>query len=231
LLLPVDAEHEPLHGYVASALTGLGDDSREAIIFASHNIANVCKTHELYVYQPRKADPLLHPDVSAAQVYRLDRRRVVGADVLFILANRPSFGVGQELEIAASYSKPTVFVMRDDVTLSRMTKGSFANVVGEIVYSGPEDLEKQLAKLLDEKIDKLRQLKKHDKRSHPIPLGSRLAELRQGAGYTLVQVSEMAGVSEALLEAVEDGQYENVGFVVLGKLCPIWHQHSGLSRW
>lgn len=61
---------EPLHGYSASALTGLSSDAREAILFKSKQIADVCKEFEIYVYQPRKAtDPVLNPDVKAEAVY------------------------------------------------------------------------------------------------------------------------------------------------------------------
>src|SRR5205085_552771 len=91
----------PIHGYIATALTGLDADARDAIMFASSKIADLAKGYRLYVYQPRKAtDPLLHSDVSASAVYKLDRKRVLAADLLIVIANRPSFGVGQEIEIA-----------------------------------------------------------------------------------------------------------------------------------
>jgi len=48
------------------------------------------------------------------------------------------------------------------------------------------------------------------------------AELRSGTGYSIAEAADKAGISESLLEAIEDGQYENVGLVVLDKLCSLY---------
>ena len=102
---------KPLHGYVASALTGLSPDIRENVAFITNAVARACKAFDLYVYQPRKVtDPIVHSDIKPEAVYELDRKRVLATDVLVILMNHPSFGVGQEIEIAASRGVPTILL-------------------------------------------------------------------------------------------------------------------------
>src|SRR5438093_9976642 len=81
----VGSSDEPLHGYIATALTGVEEDTREAIAFVSSTIANACKRFEIYVYQPRKvSDPLLNPDLKPETVYSTDRKRVLAADLLIV---------------------------------------------------------------------------------------------------------------------------------------------------
>jgi serine/threonine protein kinase/transcriptional regulator with XRE-family HTH domain len=223
-LMPTgEDEPEPLHGYIATALTGLGPDVREAIVFASHSIVAECKEHELYVYQPRLAsDPVSHSDVSAEEVYRLDRGRVVAADVLFVLANQPSLGVGQEIEIASSYGKPTILIAREGVTVSRMTKGSYANLIGEITYSSPEDLHRKLRELLRTNIGRLRSLRAGLNFRAVTPVADRFSEARKAAGYSLAEAAMQSGISQTLLRAIENGQNDNFGIVIINKLCVLY---------
>jgi serine/threonine-protein kinase len=51
---------KPIHGYIASSLTSLGNDARQVVAFASKTVAEVCKSYNIYAHQPRKAtDPIL----------------------------------------------------------------------------------------------------------------------------------------------------------------------------
>lgn len=209
---------QPLHGYVATALTGLGSDARAHITFASSRIADVAKQHGIYVYQPRRAtDPVLHKDVEPGVVYAMDRARVVGADLLFVMLNKPSFGVGQELEIAATYGKPTLLIMEEGTVVSRMVTGSPANIVHEIVYSTPEDLERKLHRALEgvrPQVEAWRTGAGHKR--HRITLGPKLKEARINCGYSTVgDLAKILGISNRLLEGIENGQIENVGTQVL----------------
>ena len=216
-----ELDYEPLHGYVATALTGLLPDAREAIAFVSSRIAEVAKDHGIYVYQPRKAtDPLLHPDVDAAAVYLLDRHRVVSADVIFFLANQPSFGVGQELEIAATYSKPTILLVREGTTLSRMVTGSFANLLDELVYKTPEDLVRKLKRSLSRHSSTIRQFKATTPPSPQARLGHSLLSARTAAGYqSPEELAAALGISTKIILAIERGDYDNVGVHLLARLC------------
>jgi transcriptional regulator with XRE-family HTH domain len=210
----------PLHGYIATPLTGLSQSDREAIVFTSTKIAEVCKAYEIYVYQPRKAsDPLLHRDIAPEEVYRLDRSRVVRADILFVLANHPSIGVGQELEIAGSYGKPTVLITREDTTISRMATGSHANFLEKFSYSTPEDLEKRLRTCLGRNIERLR---KWRRKKPALDVGAKLEQARQARRYSLEEVVVGLGISESLLSAIERGDNDNPGMAVVERLCQFY---------
>jgi serine/threonine protein kinase/transcriptional regulator with XRE-family HTH domain len=211
----------PVYGYIGTALTGLERDARSHIIFASSKIAETAKKHGLYVYQPRKAtDPLLHPDVEATAVYKLDRKRVVGADLLLLLLNKPSFGVGQELEIAASYGKPTLLISEQGVNVSRMLMGSPANLIDHVVYTTPEDLERKLDKSLERALPKVRRWKQETAKLQKQQLGPRIRELREAAGYrTPADLADAVGLSPQLVAMVESGEFENLGIEVLNRIC------------
>jgi transcriptional regulator with XRE-family HTH domain len=210
------SEFEPVLGYVATALTGLDPDAKEATDFAALKIAEVAKAFGIYVYQPRRfTDPVANPSIDPSLVYRLDKRRVVGADVLFVLANKPSFGVGQELEIAASYAKPTILLSREGSVVSRMMRGSLANLVGEVSYASPEDLETKLRRLLGDAVPQLRTWRQRAGKAGVV-IARRFQALREEAGYaSAAEFAKRVGVPAALVEAIERGEHENIGLQLL----------------
>jgi len=215
---------EPLHGYIATALTGLDVEVKEAVSFVSSRIAEVAKEYELYVYQPRKAsDPLLHPDLSSTAVYLLDRERVLKADVLFVLANRPSFGVGQEVEIAASVGKPMILIVREGTAISRMLTGTFANLIGDqIMYQTPEDLGERLKKLLTLHLDSVRTAKTFRDKPISRKIGARVMSLRVKSGYNEEELAESTGVNIELIKALESQRYEGVSVEVLLRIADVF---------
>jgi len=71
------------------------------------------------------------------------------------LLNHPSFGAGQEIEIAGAYGIPTLLLYRKGAHISRMVTGGLLNLVDEpIVYADPEDLAVRLRKSLEGCIDR-----------------------------------------------------------------------------
>lgn len=208
---------DPLHGYVATPLTGLSSVEAEANAFASSLVAEIAKGHDIYVYQPRRAtDPVLHPDVEATTVHLMDRRRVAGADLLFLLANEPSFGAGQEMEIGASYNKPTIVLARKGTRISRMLLGSFANILEVVYYVSPEDFEAQLKKVLARHVALIRQAKKTSGRLSSLHLEGRLKELRLAAGYESIEAfGEAIGMAPRVLSHLESGELDNPSLHVL----------------
>jgi tRNA A-37 threonylcarbamoyl transferase component Bud32 len=204
---PTDETFEPLHGYVATALTGLDPDARDAVAFAANLIAEVGKHFQIYIYQPRRfTDPLMHADVTPEAVYLQDRKRVLAADVLFVLLNEPSFGVGQEIEIAASIAKPVVLLSRLGTKVSRMVRGSFANIVGEVECSTPEELERGLRRLLQASIGDLRQWKGRSESQPRHALGVQIREWRRNAGFeTVSSFADHLSLPQGALDALEQG--------------------------
>jgi hypothetical protein len=215
-----------MHGYIATALTGLEENAREAVAFGSKLIADVCKLHNIYAHQPRKAtDPILHKDIEPRKVYYFDRKRVLDADLLIIIGNYASFGVGQEIEIASDFGTPTILVAREGVSVSRMVLGSFLNLVGDIIiYSSPEDLEKKLNKCLNDNVDKLKQAKAVRKTKHDYLSKGILVKCREKLGHSLEFVAQNVGISENLLETMENYpiQFHNCSYYILRKLCDFY---------
>lgn len=226
--IPSVSDRRPLRGYVASALTGLPVVTRDFIAFASSKIAEVCKKFEIYVHQPRKAtDPILHKDIKPEVVYALDRKRIVDADVLIVIANDPSFGVGQELEIAGSYGKPVILLRREGVIVSRMVTGGLFNLIDDITYSTPEDLERKLRSSLKNSIESLRSWELRNalmEKSLPAEIGPILRKCREQSNYTLPEAANAAGISSYLLSTIENRpvQFHNVGLCTLINLSNLY---------
>ena len=218
------AAHEeppPLKGYIATALTGLSDVERDEMFAVSNTIAEVSKNYGLYVYQPRKAtDPVVHKDVKAASVYKLDRKRVLTADLLLVVVNRPSIGVGQELEIAGSYGIPTLLISAEGVVVSRMVLGAPTNFVGHLVYESLADLETKLRAALDSVAPEIRAFKKWRANFEPCaPIGAQIRELRRQAGYASSDdFAKAMSLPPSLLGLLESGEYDNVGISVLDRI-------------
>jgi serine/threonine-protein kinase len=209
---------EPLYGYMATALTGA--PNRDAIAFPAKAMADAAREFEIYVYQPRRAtDPVLHADVEPSIVYWLDRQRVEAADVVIALLNEKSFGVGQELEMAAALGKPLILVHREEIGVSRMILGSFANVIGVVKYETPEDLVSRLRAVLRDGVKSIRRARKFAA-PHGVPIGERLRARRLAQGFkSPEEFAEACGISSRFVSAIENGEYRNVGFDVLVGYC------------
>jgi serine/threonine protein kinase/transcriptional regulator with XRE-family HTH domain len=217
---------EPVYGYIATALTGVPGEAKQLITLESHMIANVCKGFEIYLYQPRKiSDPTANKDLSAEAVYEMDRKRVLAAGLLVVIADHPSYGVGQELEIAGSIGTPTILIRRQGSNeISRMVTGSFLNLLKEIIYTSPEELEFELKKCLSRNAEKVRAFKRSSCSNLPANLGVRLREMREAVGLNTEEVAQKVGASARLVRAVEerDPIYHNVGMSFLGRLLSVY---------
>ena len=76
----------PLSAYLACALTGVDADQRSLVFQISDSLSQICKKHSIDLYEPRKStDPVHHPDMEDSEVFRKDRERVLGSDLLVFL--------------------------------------------------------------------------------------------------------------------------------------------------
>jgi tRNA A-37 threonylcarbamoyl transferase component Bud32/transcriptional regulator with XRE-family HTH domain len=218
---------QPLCAYMAAALTGLSAREREGVTFVGHAIAEICKKHNIYAHQPRKAtDPVLHKEIPAEAVYSLDRRRIVASDLVIGICNDPSFGVGQEFEIAGTYGTPIILVKRPDVSISRMVTGGLLNLVGDpIEYGSPEELARKVGELLGKNLDYLR--RRRDSiatgADHAARLGEKLRDLRGKRQWTTEQAAYKYGICPRFLRLIENSSdgFHNVGVVVLTRIAAV----------
>jgi hypothetical protein len=139
-----------LKAYVASALTVLTDEQRLFVYQVSDVVVNVCQQFGIEPYEPRKqTDPIIHPDASPEDVFRIDRQRIAESDLLITLCDYPSFGGGQELDFAYNAFIPIILVSKADTNISRMVKG-IPSVKLHIEFRDFQDLERSLTKSLTE---------------------------------------------------------------------------------
>src|SRR5206468_2672162 len=122
-----------------------------------------------------------------------------------VLLNKPSFGVGQELEIAASYGKPVILVVERGVEVSRMVSGAPLDVIAEVTYGSPEELRRGLDEALEKAGPAVQRWR--ERMANGIAgrrIGARLAEARAQRNYAdSGALAEALGVSKSLVEAIE----------------------------
>jgi 2'-deoxynucleoside 5'-phosphate N-hydrolase len=119
--------------YLSGALTGVPNIDELKKFYEA--VANLCESlgHEVYVPHLH-SDPDKHAHISSKAVYSMDRKQVLASELVIAWAGRPSFGVGQEIEIASAAGIDVVLLSEADQPVSRMTRGNPA-VVCHVVFS------------------------------------------------------------------------------------------------
>ncbi len=141
ILNEVDAIGPELFGYLATPLTAVAVDGR-----ADAELRDVVARIKAAAMAPEFSDPRFdlywpgdhtHPvrnaDFTPAQVYLTDRSRASTHDFIILFCGSPSYGVGQENEIATQSGMPAIRILPERI--SRMMSGSFINAV-DIKYTG-----------------------------------------------------------------------------------------------
>jgi transcriptional regulator with XRE-family HTH domain len=179
----------PLNAYLACGLTGLTREQRQLMFHLSDTIAMLCKAQNIDLYEPRKnTDPVHHADVHDAEVFRIDRERVLSADLLIYLCHYPSTGAGEELDIAYNALVPIILISHSETRVSRMVTGIPAFKL-EITYTEPEELRLQLRDRLLEIRPILEERKMAFSKYEANIVGDKIRELREVLGLTREEVA------------------------------------------
>jgi transcriptional regulator with XRE-family HTH domain len=118
-----------LRGYLATPLTGLTDaedSSVRAVVEAVRRCAGAAEFTDppVNIYWPGEhTHPKQNPKYKASTVYLIDRSRASTFHFLVVLCGAPSYGVGQENEIATQAGVPAIRLVNSQA--SRMMRGSF----------------------------------------------------------------------------------------------------------
>jgi transcriptional regulator with XRE-family HTH domain len=134
-----DEVPEEILGYLATPLTGLTgpeESHLKTVVRTVREIASekVFEAPRFQIYWPGDhTHPKEHADVPASQVYLTDRSRASTHDFIILFCGKPSYGVGQENEIATQAGVPGVRLVPPSI--SRMMVGSFARAEN-VKYSG-----------------------------------------------------------------------------------------------
>lgn len=194
-----------LTAYLASALTGLNADQRQLVSQLSDTVAQVCKEHNIDLYEPRKAtDPVHHPDVSDTEVFRTDRKQVLSSDLVIHLTHYPSTGAGEELDFALSALLPIILISHAETRVSRMVTG-IPGFQLHLKYNDPEELRIEL----DERLAEVRPILEERKLAftkYDVNLvGDRIRALREGLGITREELAASAPLLTArFIQQLED---------------------------
>lgn len=131
ILEEIDSEKEEIRGYLATPLTAVvGNDKAEAQLKAVVRRIKTLASHPEFadpsfeVYWPGDhTHPIKNADLKANLVYLKDRSTASTYDFLIMFCGDPSYGVGQENEIATQAGTPAVRLV--PAKISRMLAGSF----------------------------------------------------------------------------------------------------------
>jgi transcriptional regulator with XRE-family HTH domain len=128
-----------LQGYLATPLTGL-TDREDASVRAIVERVRRCgddvgfSNPPISIYWPGEhTHPKSHPKYRPSTVYLIDRSRASTFHFLIVLCGAPSYGVGQENEIATQAGVPAIRLVNPEV--SRMMLGSFVKSF-DVPYTG-----------------------------------------------------------------------------------------------
>lgn len=194
----------PLTAYLACALTGLSDEQRTTIFDISDRVNQICLETDIELYEPRKrTDPVHNPEVSDAEVFKMDHDRVVTSDLVIHLCHYPSTGAGEELAFAYASLIPIVLLSPGTQRVSRMITG-IPSLKLDIKYEGPEDLNVLLAKRLLEirpYLDERHMAKEQDKTNF---VGERVRDLRLVAGLSRDDLAKLVGLTSESIKHLEE---------------------------
>lgn len=144
-IVSVDPETHILLAYYASALTGLDDDQRGAVFGDAEIVREACEGMQTLLYEPADyTDPKRNAKLPAERVYEIDHAQVSRSDFLVLNTRFPSFGAGQELEIAKNQGIPVVLLIPRRVQPSRMVLGTCARL-HPVEFSDVNELHRALA--------------------------------------------------------------------------------------
>jgi transcriptional regulator with XRE-family HTH domain len=155
-----DSMAEEILGYLATPLTGLSayeDQEVRKVVKTVRDVASeerfTAPPFEIY-WPGDHTHPKEHPDLSANQVYVTDRSRASTHDFVILFCGAPSYGIGQENEIATQAGVPAIRLI--PAAISRMMVGSFVSAQN-VRYSG--SLQTSLKFDIDELGNALAQIK------------------------------------------------------------------------
>jgi transcriptional regulator with XRE-family HTH domain len=210
----------PYRGYFAAALTRLVAAEKAKGDRVSKIIRENAAKHGCHVYFPGEhTDPQGAPDLQAHEVYWIDRERVASADILIVFADDPSFGVGQEAEIAANAGVPIVLFHSDTVQVSRMLRG-IAGRVTSVSFTDYQDLETKAAVFFSENKNRIHLSRLNREREYHLRVGNRVKDLREQAKMSCEDLAKEAEVDQELIRSLESRpeQLTNISLVILRRL-------------
>jgi len=194
----------PFRVYFACSLTRVNETQKQRIEEVQAAVRRCAEQNGFSVYLPGEhTHPLGAPDLTAPEVYWIDRERVASSDLLLIFADEPSFGVGQEAEIAANAGVPIVIFHSNDVNVSRMLRGIAGRIIDHVSFSSQPELESKASQFFSDNRSRLKVSRNKRDREYHLRVGNRVRETRESEDLTIDELAERAEVNKELLESLE----------------------------
>jgi transcriptional regulator with XRE-family HTH domain len=210
----------PFRAYLASALTGLSREARQLVISAHAAIKLACSQLGITVYDPMDhTDPTAYSAIPAKDVFMIDRRQVLSADLLIALITEPSFGEGMELELARSTLLPVLLVVPKDKSVSKMVTGS-PGVKHTVTFESVEDVTAEVLKGLRILTPKLTERRVTVKENRSNVVGELIRRARESRGFSLDDLADSVGTTvEDIVFYEENPDYiTNLGLPIFRRI-------------
>lgn len=211
--------------YYASALTGLTNEQRD-LVFSDADVAReVCEDAGLFLYEPRRfTDPVDHPDKTARDVYRTDRIHVYESRVVLLNTRFPSFGAGQEVEVAIQFGIPVVLLRPREQGITRMIVGCHASL-HHVEFGSEDELRNGLREQLRDALNHGASVKRGQ--GDLSGMRARLRMLRRDRNYSPETVASLVGVSpNAIIDAENEGS-SSLSLCHLSRMAEVYDQTMG----
>jgi transcriptional regulator with XRE-family HTH domain len=199
--------------------------------------------HYIRLYIPSEiTSPQGRGHMLPEHVYLLDRIRVVESDLMIVVADHTSFGIGGEVEMATALGKPIIFLSREE-TVSRFLIGTPANAVHALTpdryfipYRDWRDLKLELLPVLEEVREQLSQATHEPQIFRNV--GKHVHRFRLARGLTVEELADKTGLGLAQLTLLEkpfevireELQAYDVGDLDLASLVLTPHQLEQLTH-
>lgn len=123
--LSIEKDRYSFRAYMSSALTNLSTEAQPLLKESLTDLyLEVFDPLKVFLYLPHLWSSPGHDSlIPAEDVHILDRLRIAESDFLVLCADYPSFGAGQEFEIAQASGLPIIAYCQDATRVSRMLKG------------------------------------------------------------------------------------------------------------
>lgn len=199
--------------YLSSALTLHDAQTRNRIKALNTLIKRwLEESCDAFIYLPQEySDPSRGDKMKPEEIYILDRWRIAESDFVVMNLDTPSFGVGQEAEIACSMGIPIVGFHYKGNQVSRIIRGIPALFVSEGTTQPSEGViaYEDLHNYEDLKGDLIASIKRMQKLIKPLPsagigpsFSERLRRAITKSRKTLTDVAKESGFTEAFLHSL-----------------------------
>lgn len=137
--------------YLSIAMTGQPDSVRHGNMAFGAALREACKKHSLRVFDPEELElhygPFDGDSAKEAALFAAFDQAIQQSELMVVLIDGPSTGVGVETAFAYRYRKPIIVVSRDFNALSLMLKQN-PQIVHRITFQGVEQTVQDLMPLV-----------------------------------------------------------------------------------